>query len=65
MQYRVVYGETIPAWEKVFDAIKEAITFARRCAARGDIVFSIAAVDQYDTAPHSLQAAIENASRPK
>ena len=42
MNYRVVYGETMPAWERTFPSRREAETFANRCRERGDIVFSVA-----------------------
>ena len=29
MNYRVVYGETMPAWEKIFDTKREAYAFAK------------------------------------
>lgn len=41
MSYRVVYGETIPAWEKTFPTLKEAKKFASDHKAMGDIVFSV------------------------
>ncbi len=61
MDYRVVYGETMPAWEKTFPTIREAIDFAERHMKVGDVIFSIAIVDPGDTKPHSMMAAIEQA----
>lgn len=58
MQYRVVYGETMPAWEKIFDSKHEAQVFAKEHESFGDIVFSITKVIKGE-APQSLQAAID------
>lgn len=40
-RYRVVYGETMPAWEQEFPTLREAKTFAKEHEGFGDIVFSI------------------------
>lgn len=42
MAYRVVYGETMPAWEQTFKTKREADAFVKRCKRVGDIVFSVA-----------------------
>jgi hypothetical protein len=42
MSYRVVYGETMPAWEKVFATKREADAFAKEHRSFGDIIFSVA-----------------------
>jgi hypothetical protein len=42
--YRVVYGETIPAWEKIFPTLSKAKAFAKEHEGFGDIIFSIARV---------------------
>lgn len=44
MSYRVVYGETMPAWEKVFHTRREAQAFAKEHEGFGDIIFSITKV---------------------
>lgn len=41
MAYRVVYGETMPVWEKVFLTKREAVDFAQEHESFGDIIFSI------------------------
>lgn len=58
MSYRVVYGETMPAWEKTFPTRREAQAFAKKHKSFGDVIFSIGKVDPNDTSPHSLTAAI-------
>lgn len=44
MKYRVVYGETIPAWEKSFETMKEARAFAKKHRSLGDTIFSVAKI---------------------
>lgn len=39
--YRVVYGETRPAWEHIFPTLREARAFAKKHKSFGDIVFSV------------------------
>jgi hypothetical protein len=39
--WRVVYGETMPAWEKIFPTKREANAFAKRHEKMGDVVFSV------------------------
>jgi len=58
MTYRVVYGETMPAWGKVFSTMEEAQAFAKKHRRCGDIIFSIRKVDYNETWPHSLTAAL-------
>jgi hypothetical protein len=58
MAYRVVYGETMPAWEQVFPSMREARAFAKRCKDRGDEVFSVGQVVPGEP-PRSLADAIE------
>jgi hypothetical protein len=55
--YRVVYGESRPAWERIFPTRREARAFAKAQKACGDIVFKIAAVVPGEEA-QSLMAAI-------
>jgi hypothetical protein len=56
-QWRVVYGETMPAWEKIFDSKREAEAFAKEHEGFGDIIFSIAIVVPGEPAK-SMMAAI-------
>lgn len=58
MSYRVVYGETMPAWERVFRTRREADAFAKKHRAMGDKVFSVRKVDLNDLGPHSIMGAI-------
>jgi hypothetical protein len=58
MSYRVVYGESRPAWEKTFPTQKQAKTFAKAQERVGDIVFSIKKVVPGEP-PQSLMAMIE------
>lgn len=57
MSYRVVYGETMPAWEAIFPTMKAAKSFAREHEAMGDVVFSVRKVVPGEK-PQSLTAAI-------
>ncbi len=41
MSYRVVYGETMPAWERIFPTLQEARAFAEEHKTFGDIIFSV------------------------
>lgn len=59
--YRVVYGETMPAWEKVFPTKREADAFAKKHLSFGDIIFSIKKVVPNDRGPHSLMGALSKA----
>lgn len=58
MIYRVVYGETMPAWEQVFPSLRKAKAFAKEHENFGDVVFSISKVLPGQR-PQSLAAAIE------
>lgn len=58
MSYRVVYGETMPAWEKTFPTKREAEAFAKKHRSFGDVVFSIKKVVPNDRGPHSLMSAL-------
>ena len=62
MNYRVVYGETMPAWEKIFPNRREAREFAKEHKSMGDKIFSIAKVVPGEK-PQSLTAAIEGNKR--
>ena len=55
--YRVVYGETMPAWEKIFPTMREAKTFAKKHRGFGDVIFSIAKVIPGEP-PRSITTAI-------
>lgn len=57
MSYRVVYGETMPAWEKTFPTKREARAFAKKHESFGDIIFSIEKVIPGEP-PQSLIAAL-------
>lgn len=56
-QYRVVYGETVPMWERIFPTLGEAEAFARKHHSMGDIVFSVKKVRPNES-PQSITAAI-------
>lgn len=58
MSYRVVYGETIPAWEKTFPTLREAKAFAEEHESFGDVIFSISKV-RPGQPPQSFAAMIE------
>jgi len=58
MPYRVVYGETMPAWEEIFPTLREAQAFAKKHKSFGDIIFSIGKVVPGQK-PRSLAAAID------
>jgi hypothetical protein len=58
MSYRVVYGESRPAWERIFPTMKEARAFAKEHESFGDVIFSVRKVVPGE-APQSMQAAIE------
>jgi hypothetical protein len=62
MPYRVVYGETMPAWEKIVPTTRAADRFKRQREHVGDVVFSIARVIEGEP-PQSILAAIEDASK--
>lgn len=56
--YRVVYGETRPAWEQIFRTMRAAKAFAKEQKSFGDIIFSIKKTVPGEP-PRSIQAAIE------
>lgn len=58
--YRVVYGETRPAWERIFPTMREARSFAKEHVSFGDVIFSITPVVPGE-GPRSLAAALEAA----
>lgn len=58
MSYRVVYGESRPAWERIFPTLKGARAFAAEHKRLGDIVFSVKKVVPGEP-PQSLMAMIE------
>jgi hypothetical protein len=58
MSYRVVYGETMPAWEKIFDTKREADAFAKEHRSFGDVIFSIRKVVPGEK-PQSMAGAID------
>lgn len=57
MTYRVVYGETRPAWEQLFRTMREAKAFAKEHKSFGDVIFSIKKVVPGE-APQSMTAMI-------
>ena len=58
MSYRVVYGESMPAWEQIFPTMREARAFAKEHESFGDVIFSIKKVVPGEK-PQSLAALIE------
>lgn len=62
MAYRVVYGETMPAWEKTFDTKREADAFVKKHLSFGDIIFSCAKIVPGEP-PKSLMGALEASIR--
>ena len=56
--YRVVYGESRPAWEQIFPTLRAAEAFAVKHRSFGDVIFSIKKVVPGE-APQSLMAAID------
>jgi hypothetical protein len=58
MSYRVVYGETIPAWEKIFPTRQLARDFAKEHKDMGCKVFSVKKVVEGEQ-PQSLTAAVD------
>ena len=41
MTYRVVYGETMPAWERTFPTLRKAKAFAKKHESFGDMIFYV------------------------
>lgn len=64
MTYRVVYGETIPAWEKTFATKKEADAFAVEHLSFGDIIFSLKKV-RPNEGPQSIMGMIQAEEKAK
>lgn len=62
MSYRVVYGESRPAWERIFPTRREAKAFAKEHESFGDVIFSIRKVVPGEP-PQSMMAAIEAAQK--
>lgn len=60
-EYRVVYGETRPAWERRFPTKRAARSFAKAQKKLGDTIFAINRVSP-DDPPQSIAAAIEAAA---
>lgn len=58
MSYRVVYGETMPTWEKMFLTKREAESFAKKHRSLGDVIFNIRKVDLNERGPFSIMGAI-------
>jgi hypothetical protein len=63
MSYRVVYGESRPAWERIFPSMKEARAFAKKHESFGDVIFSVKKVIPGE-GPQSMMAAIEQSRVP-
>ena len=61
MSYRVVYGETIPVWERIFPSLREAEAFAKKHESFGDVIFDISRVVPGER-PRSVAAAIDRIS---
>lgn len=61
MSYRVVYGETMPAWERIFPTMREAKAFAKKHESFGDVIFSIKKVVPGEP-PMSVTAALDRAA---
>lgn len=58
MSYRVVYGESRPAWEQIFPTLRAATAFAKEHETFGDLIFSVKKVIPGE-GPQSIMAAIE------
>ena len=58
--YRVVYGESRPAWERVFPTMRAAKQFAKKQKCLGDVIFSVKKVVPGE-GPQSITAAIDAA----
>lgn len=57
MSYRVVFGETMPMWERVFPTMRKARAFAKKHESFGDVIFSIRKVVPGE-APQSITASL-------
>jgi hypothetical protein len=60
--YRVVYGESIPAWERIFPTMRAAKAFAKEHKSFGDVIFSVKKVVPGE-GPQSITAAVEACAR--
>ena len=60
MSYRVVYGESRPAWEQIFPTKRQADAFAKKQKKCGDVIFSVKKVVPGEP-PQSMTAAIDAA----
>lgn len=58
--YRVVYGESRPAWERIFPTMRAAQAFAKKHKSFGDVIFSVKKVVPGE-GPQSMTAAIDAA----
>lgn len=58
--YRVVYGESRPAWEQIFPTMRAAKTFAKEHKSFGDVIFSVKKVIPGE-GPQSMMAVIDAA----
>lgn len=58
MTYRVVYGETRPAWEQILPSMRAVKAFVKKHKSFGDVIFSVHKVAPGQM-PQSLAAAIE------
>ena len=48
MSYRVVFGETMPSWEREFRTKREVAAFVKKHKSFGDIIFSVAKIGSKD-----------------
>lgn len=62
MSYRVVYGETVRAWERTFPTRGSAEQFAIEHLRLGDVIFSVKKVVPGEP-PQSLTAALDEARK--
>lgn len=60
-KWLVVYGETMPAWEKEFDTLKEACKFAQYHHRLGDQIYLIGPVVPGQV--KSIMAAVKGARK--
>lgn len=49
MKYRVIYGETMPAWTKELSTEAAVLAWVKRCLDLGDLIFGIEALEEGDT----------------
>lgn len=48
MTYKIVYGETRPAWSQEFATKRELLKFVNRCVSVGDLIFGIEQIRKGD-----------------